>query len=407
MRKVKLALLVCLSSIFLFGCTTSKKSAESEQANTQVNAPTDIYSVELRQNDYRGSVTRTLLFRENIIKLVTDMKQNNVTIREGKPNSYWTEEGFQDFVSTFLTIPIINDTQWFNEEETDFQTVINQMISVDNSFTVPNGEGGYSSQYSGMVINRNEKDDYSIIGIQGSFFNVDVSYNGNISYRILYDCDKDWCKAISTMDIKADNIPPITKEMFEYARIDNDTFIIQTSTERLYIKLSKVENDTDLRNREIEEFYYSRLTAGKRTTFKEYEPLEEIDIKTGTAINDNIRVNSLMASYPQLNENGEIANLYGKLDTFFAFGENLKKLNHNWVYQDNALQQAILYKNGNLVVTTFNKLTESYEQFIYHKEDKPDKTLLTFIDVNKLVGVQTIPKAEERETESDSDYDEE
>lgn len=394
-----MALIMLFSSAALTGCGEKDSSTSQKSADEQV---LDTATLEVRQNDYRGGVMRTYALKDNVLKIMENMKQNNTIIRTNSPNSFWTTDGYQDFVVNFLSAAIISDTQWFNEEETDWATVTKQMVSVQNSFTQvsSDSETGYASKYSGMSIVRNEKDDYSITGISDSWSADSTSggstYSGKFIYRILYDCDKDWCKAYSNMSINAD-VPDITAELFEYARIDNNTFAIQTSKERLVVVLENAEQDTDIRSRTIKEFYYSKLTSeGARTTFEPYEDLPEYDSVTGAYISSNARRNEMMKSYSVLNENGDLSLQYGKGDSMFLTGDIVKDVNGKWVFADKSLQQAIVYKDGALVATTFNKLSESYERFVYATAEASESTISEIekmVEIKDLVGIQEISKS--------------
>lgn len=383
-----------LSAISFTGCGNKNEDVSSAGEKTQV---TDTATKEIRQNDYRGGVIRTYALQENILSVMESMKQNNVTIRSDSPNSFWTNEGYQDFVVNFLNSPIMNDTQWFNEEETDWATITSQLISVNNSFTVPSSDSptGYAAKYSSLLASRNEKDDYTISGISGNW-NGKNTYFGNTTYRILYDCDKDWCKAYASLDINSE-VPNITTDLFEYARINDNTFAIQTSTERLLVVLDIAETDTDIRERSIKEFYYSKLTSeGARTTFAPFEPKLEYDEITGGYITENARYNSMMETYSLINEKGDLTTQYGVNDSMFLTDNITENINSEWVFDDKSLQQAIIYKNGALVVTTYNKLSETYERFIYVKDginDEDIKKLENMVEIKNLVGVQKVPKA--------------
>lgn len=375
MRKLSTIFLAVLCAVMLTGCDSGTTSKEN------TSAVIDAATRENRQNDYRGGVIRTLSLKTNVLAIMDGMKSNNDIIRDGNPNSFWTTNGYQDFVATFLTAPIINDTQWFNEEETDFATAVNQMFSVANSFTVA-GDEGYQAKSSSISPRRNEKDDYSITGLSGNIAD-NSAYNGSVEYRILYDCDKDWCKAYTTLTIGGSSIPNVTSEMFEYARINNDTFAIQTSNERLLVILEPTDEDTDIRNRKIKEFYYSRLTGGQRTTFVPYESLPDTD-EDGKVISENRNKNNMMTKYSLLNDKGDIAVQYGVSNSLFT-GENLAATDYSWVFEDGALQQAIIYKQDMLVVTTYNKLSEKYERFIY-SVNAIDENLVA--EIEKMVNIE-------------------
>lgn len=396
MKKKNAFLALCLSAVLvLTGCASTTKNEE----------PTvDIELIELQQSDFRGGAVRTFALKSKVLNIMETMKGNNAIIRQDSPNSYWTSSGYQDFVATFLTAPIINDTQWFNEEETDFPTIINQMLTTQSSFTKQNDDGTYSASVN-INVYRNEKDDYTITGTSATIGN-DSAYSGTLEYRILYDCDKDWNKAIAKVDLNTATLSNYTNQMFEYARLSNDVFAIQTANERLLMVLDPVEQDTDLRVRTVKEFYYSRLTGGQRTTFEPYEPVEELD-EDGRVITENRQMNSLMAKYPLLNEKGDVASQYGENDSIF-FNKDIYSLNSSWVFEDGALQQAIVFKDGTLVVTTYNKLTTKYERFIY-SINAINQTLIAeiekMVNIEGLVGYVDVATSDGNTTEPDNSND--
>lgn len=403
MRRLKKQII----SIFLAtGMTLSFVGCGSTKSSSQEQSTIDKTGQELQQNDYRGGVIRTLTLKDSVLNVMEQMKSNNTIIRESSPNSYWTADGYQDFVSTFLDTSIISDTQWFNEEETDWETILSQMATEVSTFSNGNGE-------LSVTVTRNEKDDYSITGATFTDNKLEGMSNTTANYRILYDCDKDWCKAYATATVD-NSLPDITTQLFEYQRIDDNTFAIQTNRERLVVVLKSVgiesssntENSSeessaentdsestvpyvDMRNREIKEFYYSKLVPdGMRSTFISYEDLPETDDATATDLNENIKQNELMSQYPFMNEYGDVAFYYGERNSMFF--NSPSEINENWVFEDKALQQAIVYKDGVLVATTYNKLSDSYERFVYARSDVDSsiiQDLENMVVINSLVGV--------------------
>lgn len=379
--------MLCLVlSLTFTGCTTTIGEGMTTKSDT-----IDTFTKELRQNDYRGGYTRSIVIKELVLSIVEEMKQNNESIRTENPNSYWVFTGHQDFVSSFLDSTLANDTQWFNEEETTFEEVKAQMQVVPNSFTKTT-DSGLVVRYPDMLIERVEKDEYQVSNIRDSWLNDNKKYSGNFFYKVLYDCDKDWCKSYCSLDLEVEGIPDITTELFEYARASKDIFLIQTSTERLYVKLKAIEQDVDLREREVEEFYYSRLSVGQRTTFTPYEPMADEEWMATGYDNTAAQFNKLMDSYPIVNLEGDLATRYGINDSMFAKNAVFTKEPTEWVFEDKALQQTIVYKNGNLVVTTFNKLSEEYEQYIYYRGEKADPEVIKLTPIGELVGIQPIPE---------------
>ena len=392
LKKFVALFLAATMTFAMTGCTDK----EAEQL-AQEQAKVEASNKELRQNDYRGGVLRTLAMKDMVLELVDEMKANNEYIRKENPNAFWSAEGYQEFVTTFLDIPIIMDTQYFNEERTDWNMIVSTMCSVQNSFTKLS-DGAYVSKYPEMLISRTEKDDYSITNLSGTI-NNNAAYKGMVNYRILYDCDKDWCKAYKAISPTAE-APDLTAEMYEYARLNNDTYAIQTSKERLIIVFETVSGDINLKDRKIKEFYYSKLVNdGVRTTFTPYEPVEEYDAHTGKPIQENMSLNKLYTEKDKfnntVNENGDLSFQYGKGDSLFF--NDVNSLNYEWVFEDKSLQQAIIYKDNALVVTTFNKLSEKYERFIYKRSGVTDDTIKEIekmVEINKLVGIQEIESTE-------------
>ena len=380
----------------LTGCANSK-SGQAQTAEEQAAQAEARMTQELQLNDYRGAYTRTESLKDNVLKTIENMKSNNVTLRTDNPNSFWNTDGYQDFVVNFLSTPIITDGQWFNEEETDWEAVVKQLSTTQNSFTQIN-DGAYTLK-AGITITHNEKDDYSIAGVpfEGKFSTDSIPFKGTLSYRFLYDCDKDWAKGYATLPMDtAMNIAAITPYMFEYCRISNDAFAIQTSRERLYVVFEPVESDTDFRERKVKEFYYSKLTQdGMRTKYTPYEPLLEYDEETGKYDSEIAKRNNFVQGYKVINDKGDIATQYGKNDSMFLTEDIVKGINSAWVFEDGSLQQAICYKDKALVVTTYNKLSEKYERFTYSAESVKDediKKLESLVSIEGLVGEQEIPE---------------
>ena len=407
MRKaIALCVAMMLAVTALTGCgKTAKGSGSDEQAAAERK------TMEMKQNDYRGGITRLSAIQDNILKVMDTMKGNNDIIREDSPNSFWYADGYQDFVATFLDIPLINDTKWFNEEEGDWETTLHMMCSEKNNFNTEGDEGGY---VLACEVTRNEKDDYLVsklhtaftLLVNGRAHTYDTENTEDAQCRVLYDCDKDWCKAYLTQTID-EGIPDVTTQMIEYMRIDNDTFAVQTSRERLLVKLKPADKDTDIREREIKEFYYSKLVQeGMRTTFTPYLPLPEVDEAMGEVLDANVEHNSYMDSYKGFNEEGDIAILYGQHDSVFYRDPKDIVVPEKFVFEDKSLQQAICYKDGVLVVTTYNKLSKAYERFTYAMKEVDGKKvdssiadeLEKMVAINKLVGIQMLPDGDEAVT---------
>lgn len=398
-KKFLSLMLACMMMCSVTACNSAEKATVAEEQQKQ-QATDELAMREIRMNDYLGGTRRTLALKENILALVDTMKSNNAIIRENSPDTFWSKDGYQDFVTNFMNSNIIDDTMWFNEEEASWEDTYQYICSNSNSFTSLS-DGSYVLK-SGISILRNEKDDYSVTGLKDTL----GTYSGGAEYRILYDCDKDWCKAYKTIDVNS-VISPVVSDLYEYARLDDDTFAIQTYNERILVKLAPSGTDMDIRDREITEFYYSKLVAdGVRTTFEPFEYLPEVEDDTSLYLSENAAINKVMQNFSDINANGDYAYRYGKSDSMFLVDNITKDITDEWVFEDKSLQQALCYKNGTLVVTTYNKLSEKYERFEYAVSGSSDSTikeLEKLVEISSLVGVVELQKTSAEEIPEETD----
>ena len=111
-----------------------------------------------------------------------------------------------------------------------------------------------------------------------------------------------------------------------------------------------------------------------------------------------------MSAYPEINEKGDFAYQYGENESVFK--KNMSEITPEWVFEDKSLQQAIVYKGGNLVVTTYNKISQKYERFIYSRGDADEKIIPDIegmVNIKNLVGVQEVKKTEAPKTKGKTD----
>lgn len=389
---------------------------------------------ELKQNDYRGGLKRAGAIQTVTLNVIKEMKGANENVRKDNPDSYWNMKDFEEFVADFLTPDIIADTQWFNEEETDWETVLKTISTSKNSFT-KKVDGAYSLQDE-VKIQRIEKNEYEISGVPSKYESYSPvtkewkTISSTETYYIMYDSDKDWCKAyvVTPIGTSANGIvgEPVTS-MFEYARLDADTFIMQTSRERFYIKFEPVvrkvneetnqlEADTPIDKRVIKEFYYSKLMRnGTRSKYQPYQPLPEKDLYTDTELFENKRKNEDFRNYSFMNDEDDLRSFYGRKETIFkgSLSDMQKALTPEWVFEDTSIQAALAYRTNNdlttnaenkmdkleecLAVTVWNKLTELYESYTYKRNSTTDawvKDTEKFIE-KKNFGGEVVLKPEE------------
>lgn len=167
LKKAISALLIVSSAVSLTACTSPLKKDKEE---AQVSNP------EIQQNDYRGGIMRTKALKQLVENTINTCKEKNTSIRKDNPNSFWDSEGYKDFVSNFLSSSVINDTKWFNEEETSFDDIVQQLSKTENSFTTKRDDGTYALASQDIKITRVEKDEYTVTGRQSSFQRVKPAY---------------------------------------------------------------------------------------------------------------------------------------------------------------------------------------------------------------------------------------
>lgn len=396
MRKKKIMPFVMVAALML-----SVSGCGSSSSNPAEQTTADLPTKEIRQNDYRGGVVRTQGIQKAVLDKIEQIKSGNAVIRSENPNTYWSNTDYQDFVLNFLNSQILTDTQWFNEEEASWSETLQVIGRNNNSFTEYTNENDYGYKLkSGIKITRNEKDDYSVSGIS-KYYSLFTSEQA-LNYRILYDCDKDWCKAYANINIGINGFSPVTMELYEYRRITDDIYVIQTNTERVLAIYEPAEKDTDLRDRVLSEFYYSRLaTGGYRTSFKPSEYLNEYDTNSAV-IQSNVRMNdSIEAYYGICNTDGDNSRTYGVNDSVFymdfpvsqgALKEDFKaQFINDWIYADNSMQQAIWLKDGILCVVTWNKLSNVYETFTYSPTGTAEsmiKSVSDTVETDTFVGTK-------------------
>lgn len=390
-RKLTKALALFLSMTFVLGTVGCGSATEEAVTN-----------LEVQHNDYRGGILRATTIGENVMKVVSSFKKKNAEIEKNNPNTYWSSKDYQEFVTTFLNNKIIKDTQCLTEITVSWEEVPNYVYggaNGNNSFVTVDSEGSAVKTYPSIQLIRNEKDDYTINNMV-TYWNSDNNFNSDMEYNCLYDCNHDWIKTNITYTPSNTLLPIITDGLFEYARIDENSFVIQTENERLYVKFKSAEPNVLLADREIETFFYSKLNG--RNTLSDFEPYKEKEISNMTGLEissetnaNNRTLNNIFSKEKNLGEDGTIGTQYCMKHSIFStiFAKNTvnpfdttnleswKK----WVeaYCDftdatkNACSQVIEYTDGNLSVKAYNKLTNYYEQFDFKSDGSSTQSAIT------------------------------
>ena len=144
--------------------------------------------------------------------------------------------------------------------------------------------------------------------------------------------------------------------------------------------------------------YYGEITGGTHYGASGFWIQKHVLQELGYPSLDNMTleryfqmIEEYMKKYPQINEYGDLMTRYGENDSMFFY--SLKDIGRDWVFEDRSLQQAIVYKDGILIVTTFNKLSQQYERFIFVKPEANQQEipeLENIVVINGLVGGKNV-----------------
>lgn len=375
-RILCLSLSALIISTMLVGCTTSNGEAGAS-GNEVVNTTENI---EVNQNDYRGAVMRTEAIKGNIMNIVNEFNGRNSAIVTENPSSYWDSDAYKYLSLNFLNSDIAQQTIFFNETETDWATV--------DSAT----RGLFSDEEGNMLVSeyllvREMENQYNLSykqsGLYAWFQNRTATFVNNIS--VLYDANHDWARATRTRKEIYGTSPLVNDGIFEYARLGNNSFAIQTETERLYVVYEDTLYDeanaselltNPLANKEIVYFAYSRLNGEILPQYYAVdfdENTGEYIIHFGNEVNNSIDVDT----------DGNYVRQYNPCDSMFL---NIESVGTDWVLEQNGLfSQVLIYENGNLTVKTLNELSEQLEYTIFHADGTTESGIEIPVSVEDII----------------------
>lgn len=347
-------------------------------------------AMEVNQNDYRGGYMRVDAIKTKIVAIVESFNQvQNDNIMVSSPSDYWNDENFLYFTNNFLVTTQFDDTQYFNELETDWETAYNATLSC-----FKDANGNYLKPYVTNDL-KIEKDSttnnlyelcYTVPNINPEYLLSDYAIQIPYEVTCTFDANHDWLqmKKVGTIQKKTvyneadsqDKLYPC-EELVEYGRQKStNSFIIQTSKERLYVTYETLEGTTEnefnpLVNARIVSFTYSKLSDAKLPVYME-EKIEEAreDDLNGLF---GTKANSLY-----LTENGDIVNRYNLRDSIFL---HIDDITADWVLEypmeEGYYDTYITFDGSDMTVYNQNKLSEKME-IIEFKSDGSiqDKTML-------------------------------
>ncbi len=389
MKKRKI-LSILLSTLMLTSLLTGCVSNEEKEQQAIDAKKQESALMEVNQNDYRGGYMRTEAIKTKIVAIVESFNQvQNDSIIQTSPSDYWNNENFLWFKNNFLVTDQFADTQYFNELETDWDTAYQATY-----LCFYDENGNYIKPYITNYFNI-EKDPVSANLYRISYTVPDrfvpyiqSEYALQIPYEVtcMFDANHDWLqmKKMATVkkrdvytDATGDEKLNPCEELVEYGRQKNtNSFVIQTSKERLYVTYETLEgtmeNDFNpLENAKITSFAYSRLSDAILPVYMD-EKIED----TGEEVLENVFGSRASSLY--LTENSDIANQYNLRDSIFT---HIDDITADWVleypFEEGYYDTYITFDGSDMTIYNKNKLSDKVE-IIEFKSDGSiqDKTML-------------------------------
>ena len=232
-KKIKriISVMICavMISASLTGCNNKKPSPEDEAAAAAAAAKrTEL--IEVNQNDYRGAYFRAEAIKQTVLNIIEGFNERNTAIEAEHPSDFWLSDSYK-----YLSVNLLNDEVWvpmvfLNETETDWETAAEATYS-----NFKNEKGNWT--VDSLTLTRKEANVYELVYSKNEtvpyYKNGEKKYNFKTTYKVNYDANHDWAQCAR---YRTGNGLTICDGLFEYARLNETEFVIQTVNERLYIK---------------------------------------------------------------------------------------------------------------------------------------------------------------------------
>lgn len=315
-RKLLSILLIC-TSIFTAACSKTTEDPEIIEEE-QI--------VEIARNDYYGGVQRISKIQTDTYQLIQNLQSSNYNIIQGNPTDYWSDPNYFFFDFNPCSSAYMPYTIYLNETD-EWDTILSQVAMA------------YGENYDTSV----EKQDVNKYKISsyGVFYAPDTQDMRTITNHLYcyYDAGHDYLQMRErTVPFNFNEINGYEEGLYEFARLDKNSFVIQTEKERLYIHY----ND----NNEIQEFYYSLLdeSQDRESLINALEELQSQNPDVWDVYIDGRMTNHYLSSY----------------DSIF---QNIENIDEHWVLEEPNVNQYIIYRNHTLTCAIQNYLTKNIEIF--------------------------------------------
>ncbi len=412
-----------LSVSVLAGCGTNPEAEAAALQAQQEAAAAQMALTEVNQNDYRGAIMRVESIKKALMGVVDTFNERNNAITSESPSNFWSSDSYKYLGMNLLNYDVWYNTSFFNETETTWDEAVEytkQLYGADP-------ETGYISSVQNFNIERVEANIYKMTytepNIKVPYYKYgEQGYTFGTVYEITYDANHDWAQCVRYRTFSGKKI---ADGLFEYARISDTEFVVQTETERLYVKYADglydyndgvVSGDavsTDetsgqtadataqpvlhdpLSEKPIAEFYYTQLNGAPRYEYAEIVVPEEEDALPFFSFFDG-NSTIIQQGFNEINDNLEYVCIYNaERDSIF---NDMTQLGKDWVFADNGrFKLSLAYYDDMLVVknenTLVNKLectnflvdgtTESFTEDIYVPEiilAKSDEEIVSALD---------------------------
>lgn len=407
-----------LTASLLAGCGTQTATPEQQAAAAEAAAQQQAL-VEVNQNDYRGAVMRVESIKKAVMGVVDGFNERNNAIVSEQPSDFWNSDSYKYLGMNLLNYDVWFETSFFNETETTWDEAVDytlaQFMNADQTaYTVQN-----------LSVERIEANSYKLTymepNIKVPFYkNGEQGYSFTTIYEVTYDANHDWAKCTRW---RVGGNHRICDGLFEYARISDTEFVIQTETERMYVRYAdglydysntgdvtvingdavsgdeasseaagsetagETSGDTaaadttapvlhdPLAEKPIAEFYYTQLNGEPRYEYAEVVIPEE-SAPFFSFFDENSDV--VRMGFTNVDENDKWVCVYDtENDSIF---NNMSELGKDWVFADNGrFKLSLSYYDEMLVVKNENALinmlectnflvdgtTESFQEEIY------------------------------------------
>lgn len=227
--------ILCMAMLItsLAGCGSKQPSPE-EEAAAAAAAKVQRELVEVNQNDYRGAVMRVEAIKSAMMNIVEGFNERNQAITSQRPSDFWNSDSYKYLDTNLLNHSMWEPTIYFNETETAWQDVVNATTAL---FYI---EGTTNLKVNDLSIEHPEANSYKLIYRENAkvpfYKNGEQTYNFLTHYEVTYDANHDWARCVRYREFSDHKL---YDGLFEYARISDTEFVVQTTTERLYVKYAE------------------------------------------------------------------------------------------------------------------------------------------------------------------------